>query len=109
MDSVPSRELAGDLDRLATLLTAQASVLGIDRDSQTAVVLGVEVQRLGELARWLYNAKFEVRDPEYLLIAVRELLKQWDQHRDGISPGIAFELDTPFAKVRDAFKPFKGS
>ena len=58
---------------------------------------------VAEVARWLDNAKFEIRDPFALRVAVRDVLKAQDD-KTGL-----IDLADSIEKLREAFEPFKGS
>lgn len=104
IESISSRELSSWLFCLAVTMEFFENMhrmLGVENHlSPQESSAHVE-----KVAGWLYDAKFEIRDPFPLRMAVRDLLKDFDERRE--SHQLA-EMDEPIEKLRKAFEPFRG-
>lgn len=104
MDEISSRQVSEWLEHLVGILegeVAKLEALGIRSFEDNFNWLG-ECRRT---AGWLWDAKFQIRDPWRLRVAVNEFLKQWDWCLPKDQPAIREGVE----KLRAAFEPFKGN
>lgn len=104
IEEISSRQVSEWLEHLCGILegeVAKLEALGLRAFEDNFNWLG-ETRRT---AQWLWDGKFQIRNPWRLRVAVNEFLKQWDWCLPKDQPAIREGVE----KLRAAFEPFKGS
>jgi hypothetical protein len=79
VNSISSRELAGWLFALVTVMESMESI-GKLIGYESQVAPSATSEDIAKVARWMDNANFEIRDPWPLRVAVREVIASFS-HR----------------------------
>lgn len=105
VESISSRELALWLFLHADMLEGQWAAiraLADDHDCNLFNATDQRIQEIRDCAQWLREAKFEVRDPWRLRVAVKAVLDT----EAGYATSLCLEK---LAALRVEFEPFKGN
>ena len=107
IESVHSRDLGQWLYTLASVLESMrlmGLMLGFESASPSARASDIEA-----VAGWLYDAKFEIRDPWRLKVAVRDVLKFHESARPRDAKAGVVELEALMTNLKREFEPFRGT
>lgn len=100
--SIPSRTLSEWLYTLSGLVDSfdrVGGMLGLRNDPPPFPARDIE-----NVATWLYDAKFEVRDPYRLRVAVAALIRSYD--KGGLTD--AAHTQELMAALKKEFEPYQG-
>jgi len=110
VESIASRELAAWLRSHAEILEGEAAkirAMAPDADDCTLLrMTDKHLERVRAVVAWLDGAKFEVRDPWRLRVAVRDAIIAYET-ADDEARGMAFEQ--AMQNLKEVFQPFKGN